>query len=246
MRHHCPHVHGQNGWAERKDKHVVELGLTFMAQVKLPLSFWWDSFQTDVYIINIFPTPVLNGQSPFQVLFNKSPDYKFLKVFGCAVFPHLHPYNAHKLEFRSKKCLFLGYSTSHKGYKCLSQSGHVYITRNAIFHEEVFPYNELFGSESCPHVDVSLEIVPWSQFSLCPHHSSDDTGVNSSPSAPLDLSDPAISADSHLTPVNSERASTPQHTLSQSSTPINLSLLTLCLNHLTICHHKTPTRCCKK
>lgn len=103
MRHPCPHIHGQNGRAERKHWHIVELGLTLLAQARLPLFFWWDSFQTSVYIINIFPTHVLKNQSPVQVLFKKSPDYNFLKVFECVVFPHLRPYNTHKLEFRSKK-----------------------------------------------------------------------------------------------------------------------------------------------
>lgn len=33
----CPYTHQQNGTAERKHRHVVEIGLTLIAQVNLPL-----------------------------------------------------------------------------------------------------------------------------------------------------------------------------------------------------------------
>jgi hypothetical protein len=65
-------------------------------------------------------------------------------VFGCACWPNLRPYNAHKLAFRSPRCVFLGYSNLDKGYKCLDvPSGHVYISRDVIFEESVFPFSEL-------------------------------------------------------------------------------------------------------
>ena len=33
----CPHVHEQNGLAERKHRHIVEVGLTLLTQSHLPL-----------------------------------------------------------------------------------------------------------------------------------------------------------------------------------------------------------------
>lgn len=33
----CPHTHRQNGYVERKHRHVVETGLTLLAQANLPL-----------------------------------------------------------------------------------------------------------------------------------------------------------------------------------------------------------------
>jgi hypothetical protein len=36
--------------------------------------------------------------SHFQKLFNRSPDYNFLRIFGCACFPNLHPYNQHEFD----------------------------------------------------------------------------------------------------------------------------------------------------
>ena len=80
-------------------------------------------------------------KTPVELLFHEPPDYTFLKVFGCACWPHLRPYNSRKLEFRSKKCVFLGYSSMHKGYKCLHvPSNRVYISRDVVFDETVFPF----------------------------------------------------------------------------------------------------------
>lgn len=40
--------------------------------------------------------------------------------------------------------MFLGYSSQHKGYKCLGvSSGCVYISRDVVFDETVFPFKEL-------------------------------------------------------------------------------------------------------
>ena len=112
----CPHTHEQQGIVERKHRHLVETGLSLLAQASLPLKYWDEAFSTAVYLINRMPTAVLNNRSPFEVLYHSKPDYKGLKVFGCQCFPYLRPYNRYKLQFRSASCTFLGYSTQHKGY----------------------------------------------------------------------------------------------------------------------------------
>ena len=44
--------------------------------------------------------------------------------------------------------MLLGYSLSHKGYKCLSSSGRIYISKDVFFNELRFPYTDLFPSSS--------------------------------------------------------------------------------------------------
>lgn len=77
---------------------------------------------------------------PFEKLYGVKPDYSMLKVFGCECYPMLRPYNQHKLDFRSAQCIFLGYSTQHRGYKCLDiQTGRIFISRHVRFYEGTFP-----------------------------------------------------------------------------------------------------------
>jgi len=140
----CPHTHQQNGAAERKHRHIVEVGLALLAHASIPLKFWDEAFLSATYLINRTPSRVIHNSTPLKRLFQHDPDYAFLRVFGCACWPNLRPYNAHKLEYRSKRCAFLGYSQLHKGYKCLDIStGRIYISRDVIFDENVFPFSEL-------------------------------------------------------------------------------------------------------
>jgi transposase InsO family protein len=150
----CPYTSEQNGISERKHRHITETGLTLLAQSKLPPIYWVDAFLTAVYLINRMPTPVLENHSPFFKIFKHHPDYAFLKIFGCACYPLLRPYNSHKLAYRSKQCIFLGYSSNQKGYRCLDPTtNHVYISRHVIFDETSFPAATL---STRPAKDISL------------------------------------------------------------------------------------------
>ncbi|KAI3667713.1 hypothetical protein L6452_42782 [Arctium lappa] len=138
------HPHAQNGFVERRHRHVVETGLTFLAQSSLPQRFWFSAFDTSVYLINRLPSRVSSHKSPYEQVFNRKPDYSFLRVFGCQCFPYLRPYNHHKIEFRSTPCVFLGYNHVHHGYSCFDSSNdRLYIARHVRFNEHVFPYQPL-------------------------------------------------------------------------------------------------------
>jgi hypothetical protein len=137
----CPYTSPQNGLAERKLRHILETGLSLLAHCHLSNRYWVDAFLTSVYIINHLPTPTLDNLSPFAKLYSKEPDYHTLRVFGCKCYPLLRPYTSHKLEYRSKPCLFLGYS--HAGYKCHDPlTNKVYLSRHVVFDKRTFPAKE--------------------------------------------------------------------------------------------------------
>ncbi|KAI5345120.1 hypothetical protein L3X38_012997 [Prunus dulcis] len=142
----------QNGLAERKHRHIVDTGLTLLAHASMPLAYWAEAMHTAVYLINRLPSKVLGLQSPSQILLHKEPNFAFLKIFGCACFPYLRPYNTNKLHLRSVKCVFLGYSLDHQGYRCLNLiTNRVFLSRHVIFDEHCFPFQETKG----PHAPIS-------------------------------------------------------------------------------------------
>ena len=95
----CPHAHQQNGSAERKHRHIVEVGLSLLAHASMPLKFWDEAFIAATYLINRTPSKVINLETPLEKLFHEKPNYHALSIFGCACWPNLRPFNAGKLEF---------------------------------------------------------------------------------------------------------------------------------------------------
>lgn len=116
------------------------------------------------YLINRMPKTILGINSPYSTLYKSVSDYKFMKVFGCACYPHLGPYNSHKFDYHFKECVFLGYSSNHKGYKCLSSDRCIYISKDVIFNEMKSHYFSIFNSPptplSPPHVMVPFNPIP--------------------------------------------------------------------------------------
>jgi hypothetical protein len=55
----------------------------------------------------------------------------------------------HKLAPHSTVCIFLGYSSQHKGYHCLDLSSNkIIISRHVTFHETSFPFSEVSSPPS--------------------------------------------------------------------------------------------------
>jgi len=167
----CPHTHQQNGLAERKHRHIVETGLALLAHAHVPIKFWDDAFLTATYLINRMPTRVIDNTIPLEHLFHTPPNYTLLRVFGCACWPHLRAYNNRKLSFRSKESVFLRYSSLHKDYKCLDRdSGRVYISRDVIFDEQVFPFHRDSKNSGSSHENLRNNNLDDSSVNLgCDH-----------------------------------------------------------------------------
>jgi hypothetical protein len=180
----CPHAHQQNGAAERKHRHIVEVGLSLLAHAHMPLKFWDESFLAATYLINRTPSKVINFETHIERLYRVKPDYTSLRVFGCVCWPNLRPYNKHKLAFRSQECAFLGYSNLHKGFKCLDIStGRVYISRDVVFDENVFPFSKLHDNAGARLRDAILLLPsslrnPSSGDDLVVDHMSNDVCTN--------------------------------------------------------------------
>jgi hypothetical protein len=111
--------------------------------------------------------------SPWEILFGHSPEYKSFKVFGCACYPLLRPYNSHKFNLRSTQCIFLGYSTNAKGYLFLDPTSNcLYTSRHVVFDENTFPFHAI---SPIPPPSSSSTPNPWLSnllfFQACSHNS---------------------------------------------------------------------------
>jgi transposase InsO family protein len=106
--------------------------------VFMPPTYWVKALSTTTFLINMLPSTKTPNSTPFELLHNKPPTYNDLHVFGCLCYPNISATTAHKLSPRSVPCVFLGYSTSHKGYRCLNLvTQQLIISRHIIFDETV-------------------------------------------------------------------------------------------------------------
>jgi hypothetical protein len=100
----------------------------------------------------------VNHPTPYFALYGTTPTYDHLCVFGCACYPNTSATAPHKLSPRSTRCLFLGYSSDHKGYRCLDLASHrIIISRHVVFDEDVFL---LAGPSPPTDLDSLLESDP--------------------------------------------------------------------------------------
>lgn len=131
----CPYTPGQNGVAERKHLHIVELGLAMLYEASMPV----EAFSTAIFIINILPSTKLNMCSSYQWKIKpKLSVYVWMSVLPLSSGIHF------EFDPRSLPCVFLGYSDKHKGYPCLyPPTGRVKIYRNVVLFENFFPFPKL-------------------------------------------------------------------------------------------------------
>ena len=133
----CPYTPQQNGVAERKNRHLMEVARSMMFHSNVPKRFWSDAVLSACYLINRIPTKILNDTSPFEVLNSTKPSLDYLCVFGCVCFVLVPGELRNKLEAKSTKAMFIGYSTTQKGYKCyVPDTRRVLVSREVKFLEE--------------------------------------------------------------------------------------------------------------
>jgi hypothetical protein len=126
---------------ERKNRHLLEVARSLMFSTHVSKQFWGEAVLIAIYLINRMPSRVLRFKTRSQVLLQAFPDTKILssldpKVFGCLVFIHIHPHHCSKLDSKSIKCIFLGYSPHQKWYRCYSPINRkFYTSMDVIFFE---------------------------------------------------------------------------------------------------------------
>ncbi|RVX17491.1 Retrovirus-related Pol polyprotein from transposon TNT 1-94 [Vitis vinifera] len=152
----CVDTPQQNGIAERKNRHLLEVARSLMFSMNVPKLFWGQAVLTAAYLINRMPSRVLKFQTPCQTLLKSFPTTRLIstvppKIFGCSVFVHINQQHRSKLDPRSLKCIFLGYSSNQKGYKCYSPvTRKFYNSMDVTFFETqpYYPKNDIQGENS--------------------------------------------------------------------------------------------------
>jgi hypothetical protein len=141
---------------------------SLLFQTSLPTRYWVESLYTVTYILNLLPTMAISAPTPYFALFDTTPSYALLRVFWSGCYLNTSATAPHKLAIHSCRCVFLGYSSDHKGYRCLYLTmNRLLISRYVVFDESSFPFassdpsplndlNFLFSSSPAVHAIAPL------------------------------------------------------------------------------------------
>uniref|UniRef100_A0ACD5ZX98 Uncharacterized protein n=1 Tax=Avena sativa TaxID=4498 RepID=A0ACD5ZX98_AVESA len=133
----APYTPQQNGIVERRNQTVLGMARSMLKAKRVPNIFWGEAVLTAVFILNRCFTRSVDGMTPYEAWHGKSPDVRFLRVFGCVghikvACPHLQ-----KLDDRSTPMVFIGYETGSKAYRMYDPvSKCLHVSRDVIFDEE--------------------------------------------------------------------------------------------------------------
>lgn len=141
----CPGTPPQNGVAERKNRHLLEVARSLMFQMNVPKYLWSEAVMTAAYLINRMPSRILGMKSPIELLLGQREFKIPPRVFGCVCFVRDHRPSVGKLDPRAIKCVFVGYSSTQKGYKRWDPVGRRLFVSMDMTFREFEPYYEKKG-----------------------------------------------------------------------------------------------------
>ena len=113
-----------------------------MAQTKFPISFCGDALMIATYILNRVPSKFVSS-TLYEVWKGETPNLNVMRPWGCVTYVHNVSHEYGKLGPNGKKCIFIRYSESYKGYTFLGEDINGSVTeiesRDVVFLEEDFP-----------------------------------------------------------------------------------------------------------
>ena len=73
-----PGTSQQNGVAERKNRTLLDMFRSMMAQANLLISYWGDALLTATYVLNRVPSKTI-ASTPYELWNNRKPDLSNLR-----------------------------------------------------------------------------------------------------------------------------------------------------------------------
>ena len=76
-----PYTPQQNGVAERRNRTLLEMVRSMMAQANLPITYWGDALLTATFILNRVPTKSVET-TPYELWTHRKPDLRYTQTLG--------------------------------------------------------------------------------------------------------------------------------------------------------------------
>ena len=139
----------QNGVAERMNRTLADTARVLLHTARLPHKLWAEAWETARYLYTKSPAKALGLKTVPEAIFkryreSKKPSVTHLRIFGCVAHTHVPKQLRWKLEPRSRKMIFVGYSSKSKAYRLWDpETDEIIISRDVVFDETTL------GTDNC-------------------------------------------------------------------------------------------------
>ncbi|GJR91102.1 reverse transcriptase domain-containing protein [Tanacetum coccineum] len=207
----CSYDSTTNGVAERKNKTLIEVARTMLADSKLPTTFWAEAVNTACYVQNRVLVIKPHNKTPYELFLGRKPALSFMRPFGYPVtilntIDHLG-----KFDGKVDEGFFIGYSTNSKAFRVFNnrtriveENLHVQFSKNkpniagsrpnwlfdidaltkSMNYKLVFARNQSNGSTYDNAGKARMETVPGKDYILLPVWPADPLFSQSSKDSP--------------------------------------------------------------
>jgi hypothetical protein len=145
-----------NGVAERKNQIIMNMARTLLKEKSLSNIFWAEVVACSAYLLNRSPTTKLKLKVPHEAWSGTKLNVAHLRTFRCIAYAHIL---RKKLDDKSEKCIFIGYSEISKAYRLYNP-----ITKKLILSRDVkFLENQFWNDSKNQQMDSQNPLLPSSE-----------------------------------------------------------------------------------
>ncbi|RVW71674.1 Retrovirus-related Pol polyprotein from transposon TNT 1-94 [Vitis vinifera] len=151
----------QNGVSERKNRTIMEMTRCLLFEKIMPKCFWAEAVNTAVYLLNRLPTKAVKNKTSFEAWYGVKPAVEHLKVFGSLCYTHVPDVKRDKLDYKAEMGIFLGYSSTSKGYRVFNlKTKKIMVSRDIKVDEAAIWNWEKNEIEDVDQIGVTIPQIP--------------------------------------------------------------------------------------
>ncbi|KAK1667327.1 hypothetical protein QYE76_055486 [Lolium multiflorum] len=126
----------QNGVAERKNRTLMDMARSMMAEYKSRYNFWAEAISTACHSSNrLYLRKGLN-KTPYEILTGNKPNISYFKVFGCKCFYKIKGVRLSKFAPKALEGIFVGYGAESHTYRVFDIASGIIIESCSVRFEE--------------------------------------------------------------------------------------------------------------
>jgi hypothetical protein len=111
----------QNGVAERKNRTLMDIARSMLAEFNSPYNFWAEAISTACHSSNwLFLRKGLN-KTPYEILTGSKPNISYYRVFGCKCFFQRKGVCLGKFDQKAIEGIFVGYGAESHTYRVFNK-----------------------------------------------------------------------------------------------------------------------------